>query len=187
MEDSLIIDLYIQRNEEAIQQTSYKYGKRIKDIISRILSSHETIEECENDTYLETWNRIPPNEPRDYFLAFISAIARHISIDRFRKDNSKGRQAEIYDLSSEIEEIIPSEIDVEKEVEGKLLISAINKYLIGLPKYKRMIFVRRYFYMDSITEISMECRYSNSKVKSILLRLRRDLAEYLSKEYGYGR
>ncbi len=185
MEDSLIIDLFLQRDEEAIQHTSRKYGKRIRSVISKIIHDFRTMEECENDTYFETWNRIPPNEPRDHFPAYLTSIARHLSIDRYRRDNSKCRNAEICELSSELEQIIPSGMDVEKEVVDRLLIETINRYLMDLPKYKRMVFVRRYFYMVSISEISMESGYSKSKVKSILHKIRLDLHKFLSEEMGY--
>lgn len=185
MEDSLIIALFLRRNEDAIKLTSQKYSKRIRGVISKIIYDYETMEECENDTYLESWNRIPPSEPREYFPAFLSAIARHLSIDRVRRDNSKCRKAELIELSNELEQIFPSSMDVESEVEGKLLIESINDYLLKLPKYKRMVFVKRYFYMVSISEISMESGYSKSKVKSILHKIRLDLHKFLSEEMGY--
>ena len=98
--DGDIVDMFLERNEEAINATSEKYGRRIRNIAFRIVGNIQTAEECENDTYLEAWNRIPPSEPRTYLMAFLSRIARTISINRSVSDHRLKRFAYIDELSS---------------------------------------------------------------------------------------
>ena len=184
MDDSKIVDLFLARDELAIVETKSKYGHMLIRIIYSVVQDLCATEECENDTYLEGWNRIPPHEPREYLFPFFAKIARHISIDRIRKENSKKRNGFVVELSEEIEQFIPQSISVEKIVENQLIIEALNEWVKALPKYKRMIFIRRYFYMDSIHDISEQSGYSESKVKSILSRMRRAAFEYLAKR-GY--
>ncbi len=185
MDDSRIVDLFLSRDESAIIETKNKYGHKLISIIYSVVQDLSTTEECENDTYLEGWNRIPPHEPREYLFPFFAKIARHISIDRIRKENSKKRNGFVVELSEEIEKFIPQSISVDKIVENQLIIETLNEWIESLPKYKRVIFIRRYFYMDSIHDISKNSGYSESKVKSILSRMRRDAFEYLKKR-GYG-
>lgn len=184
MDDSKIVDLFLSRDESAIIETRNKYGRKLISIIYSVVQDLSTTEECENDTYLEGWNRIPPHEPREYFFPFFAKIARHISIDRIRKENSKKRNGFVVELSEEIEQFIPKSISVEKIVENRSIIESLNEWVESLPKYKRVIFIRRYFYMDSIHDISQHSGYSESKIKSILSRMRREALEYLSKR-GY--
>ena len=184
MDDSKIVDLFLARDELAIVETKSKYGHMLIRIIYSVVQDLCTTEECENDTYLEGWNRIPPHEPRDYFFPFFAKIARHISIDRVRKENSQKRNGYVVELSEEIVQFIPLNVSVEKVLENQLLIEALNEWIKQLPRYKRVIFIRRYFYMDSIRDISEQSGYSVSKIKSILSRARRDVLEYLTKQ-GY--
>lgn len=184
MDDSKIVDLFLSRDESAIVETKNKYGKKLIRIIYSVVQNLSTTEECENDTYLEGWNRIPPHEPRDYFFPFFAKIARHISIDRVRKENSQKRNGYVVELSEEIAQFIPQNVSVENIAENHLLIETLNEWIEQLPRYKRVIFIRRYFYMDSIHDISEQSGYSVSKIKSILSRARRDVLEYLTKQ-GY--
>ena len=89
MDDGSIVDLYLARDETAIARTSEKYGAALRTLANRILDDEPASEECENDTYLETWNRIPPHEPRDYFFPFLGRIARHLAIDRCRRRDAQ--------------------------------------------------------------------------------------------------
>ncbi len=184
MEDDAIVQLYLDRNESAIRYSSEKYGSRLRALSLGITSDPQTSEECENDTYLEAWNRIPPTEPRTYLYAFLARIVRHISIDRCRERASLKRSGRIAELSEEMEECLPASDDTEDAVAGKELGRAIGDYLRTIPREKRVIFVRRYFYLDSVAEISRRCAVSESKVKSSLFRTRKELREYLSRE-GY--
>ncbi len=184
MDDSRIIEMYLKRNEDALVYTADKYGKRLRNISLGIVRDPETAEECENDTYSEAWNTIPPNEPKNYFYAFLCRIVRHISLDRCRKNNSLKRKAYISELSLEMESCIPSPDDCEKRIDDEAFAQMLNKFLEELSQEKRRIFVRRYFFSDSISDISKRYSISESKVKTALFRVRRELKSYLIKE-GY--
>lgn len=184
MEDDKIVQLFLNRDENAIKYSSDKYGSRLRAVSLAITSDYQTSEECENDTYLQAWKLIPPNEPRTYLYAFLARITRHISIDRCRERKSLKRKSFIVELSEEMEMCIPASYDVESNLEAKELGEAISRFLHTISKEKRVIFVRRYFYLDSISEISKRCVVSESKVKSVLFRTRNALRQYLIKE-GY--
>lgn len=184
MEDDKIVQLYLNRDESAIQFSSEKYGSRLRALSLGITSDIQISEECENDTYLQAWKLIPPNEPRTYLYAFLARIARHISIDRCRERASLKRGGYIVQLSEEMEMCLPSSDDIESNVAEEELGRAISNYLHTISQEKRVIFVRRYFYLDSVAEISKRCAITESKVKSSLFRIRNDLREYLIKE-GY--
>ena len=186
MEDTDIIDLYLVRDEGAIKETATKYGRLLRQIAYSILNCEESAEECENDTYLRTWNLIPPNEPRDYFLAFLGKLTRHLAIDEYRKNHTIKRFARTVELSQEMEECIPAGKTEEgwERVEEEALLGAINSFLETRPEWQRKVFVRRYWFCDSITEISKRYGYSEGKVKTELCRMRTKLKAWLEKE-GY--
>ena len=182
MEDNEIIELYWQRSEIAIKETDGKYGKYCKSIVQNILQNKEDTEECVNDTWLHTWNAIPTERPYE-FRTWLGRIARNLAFDRYRKRTAKkrgGREVDI--LMSELEECIPSAQTVEKELEDAELASFINNFLKEQKKESRMIFVRRYYYSDSIKQIAERFGISESKVKSSLFRIRNGLKVYLEKE-----
>ncbi len=184
MEDEQIVDLYLHRDETAIRHTSEKYGARLRNLSFGITEDRETSEECENDTYFEAWNRIPPNEPRTHLYAFLARIIRHISIDRCRERTALKRNGFIVELSDELAASLPALTDVEKEWDAKQLGETISKFLFGQPKEKRIIFMRRFFYLDSVSTIASHLDMGESKVKTTLFRMRNDLRAYLMKE-GY--
>ena len=107
MDDEKIVELYLSRNEDAISQTESKYGSRLRNIANKILNDRETAKECENDTYLKSWELIPPNEPSDYLFAFMGKIVRHIALDRCKNDNRQKRHAIYCELTQEMQECIP--------------------------------------------------------------------------------
>ena len=184
MEDTKIVDLFLGRDEKAIDMVSEKYGSRLRAISCRITADYTVSEECENDTYLEAWNRIPPNEPRAYLFQFLAKIIRNISINRCVEWRRLKRSAFISELTDEMEQCIPGQANVESQLEGKLLGEAISNFLYSQPKEKRIIFMHRYYYLDSISAIAKRFGYSESKVKTMLFRMRGNLREYLIKE-GY--
>ena len=184
MDDPTIVDLYLRRDENAIKETAYKYGRRLRSLANGIVDDPETAEECENDTYLEAWNIIPPNEPKTYLYAFLARIIRNISLNFCRKKNALKRNAFVCELSAEMEECIPSPDDMGCRIDDMVFAEMINRFLSELDAEKRKIFVRRYWYMDSVTEISEKLLLSESKVKTSLFRTRKKLREFLEKE-GY--
>ena len=181
MEDGRIVDLFIDRDQNAISQMAGQYGFRIRRLAYNILHDEETAKECENDTYLEMWNLIPPHEPREYLLAFAGKIVRHIALNRCRELNSKKRAAIYCELTSEMEECIPDFMGG-AEVPEDDLTTLMNNFLGTLSRDKRMIFVRHYWFGESISEISEKYGFSESKVKTVLHRTREKLRKYLEKK-----
>ena len=184
LEDAKIVELYLSRDESAVSQTAQKYGSKLRQIAHRILNNRASAEECENDTYLAAWHLIPPNEPRTYLFAFLGKITRHLAIDECRKNASKKRHALFCELTREMEECISGENDTEGEVEAEALTQAISAFLRTCPEEQRDVFVRRYWFFDSVAEISRRYGFSQSKVKTMLFRLREGLRRFLEKE-GY--
>ena len=184
MDDSRIVELYWQRNEAAIRQTSEKYGGRLRSLAYGIVSDRQTAEECENDTYLKAWNAIPPHEPKSYLYAFLARITRHIALNCCRDRGRLKRSAFICELSAELEHCIPAPDDTACRLDDMMLANAINGFLSQLDAEKRNIFIRRYWYLDSVAAIAGRLALSESKVKTTLFRCRGRLREYLEKE-GY--
>lgn len=184
MDDNRIIELYLLRDEMAITQTTEKYGRRLRSFAYRIVRDLQTAEECENDTYMEAWRTIPPHEPRSYFYAFLARITRHISLNHCRDRRRLKRSAFICELSTEMEQCIPAPDDMECRIDDMVLSEVINGFLSKLDEEKRNIFVRRYWYLDSVADISKRFALSESKVKTTLYRCRNGLREYLEKA-GY--
>lgn len=184
LDDNKIVELYLSRDETAIKQTFENYGTRIRSLANNIVKDLQTAEECENDTYLEAWRTIPPHEPRTYLFAFLARITRHISLNICRGRNRLKRSAFICELSTEMEQCIPSPDDTECRIDDIILKDAINNFLATLDEEKRNIFLRRYWFLDSIADISKRYAISESKVKTTLFRCRNQLREYLEKE-GY--
>lgn len=182
MEDSKIIDLYFNRTESAISETSLKYGNYLECISWNILSNSEDAAECVNDTYLHAWNAIPPNRP-SAFRVWLGTITRNLSFDRYKKLRAQKRdcsRAEL--LLSELSECIPAPVNIEKVMEDQEIAQLISGFLQRLKQENRIIFLRRYWFGDSIAQISQRFYISESKVKSSLFRTRKLLRRYLEKE-----
>lgn len=184
MDDSKIVELYLSRDESAISHTAQKYGSKLRQIADSILKNKASAEECENDTYLKAWKLIPPNEPRSYLFAFLGKITRHLAIDECRKRTSRKRQALFCELTQEMEECIPGPSDVEGDIEANALSQVISAFLSKRSEEQRNVFVRRYWFFDTIPEICRRYGFSQSKVKTMLFRIREELRYYLEKE-GY--
>lgn len=184
MDDAKIVELYLNREESAIRQTAEKYGRRLRSLSFGIVGDPFTAEECENDTYMEAWNSIPPHAPGNYLYAFLARITRHISINRCRHRSRLKRSAFLCELSDELEQCIPAPDDTECRIDNIILGEAINAFLATLEEEKRNIFLRRYWYLDSVSAIAGRFSLSESNVKTILFRCRIRLRKYLEKE-GY--
>lgn len=184
MEDEQIVELYLRREESALARTAEKYGPRLRALAQNIVEDAPTAEECENDAYWEAWNAIPPHEPRDYLYPFLARITRHIALNRCRDRSRLKRDAKLAELSQELETCIPSPDDVEGHMDALELSEAVNGFLAGLSAEKRVLFLRRYWYLDSVSAIADRFHLSQSKVKTTLFRLRGQLRDYLIKE-GY--
>lgn len=181
MEDRQIVKLFLDRNESAISCVQDKYGSRIQKIIYEITADFEASKECENDTYLNTWNSIPPNEPYDYLYPYLIHIAKNLALKFCRNKNAQKRKASVEELTQELLETIPGQDD-EYIISDLVVKEVLNKYLRALPEEKRNVFIRRYWYQDSISEIASGYHLTESKVKVILLRCRNQLRGLLEQE-----
>ncbi|MFD2114600.1 RNA polymerase sigma factor [Paenibacillus yanchengensis] len=181
MEDQEIVHLYLQRSQQAILETKRKYGAYCRTIARNILSSARDMEECENDTYLAVWNAIPPTKPRKLSV-FLGRIIRNIALDKHSYNTAKKRYREFEVILSELESCLASTDTVETAFEAGELANEINHFLYGIEEQARNLFIRRYWYSDSIANLSIRFNMSNSKVKSILFRTRNKLRAYLVKE-----
>ena len=180
MDDGKIVDLYWARNEKAITESQRKYGRMLSSLSYSLLSSYEDAEECVNDTYLDAWNAMPEARP-EFLGAFLSKITRRISVDRFRAKHRE-RRGGMNEIVSELDECIPSEDRVERQYENMLLRDEINDFLYSQPKEKRVMFVLRYFYSKSVSEIARQISVGESKVKTTLFRMRKELQERLEEK-----
>lgn len=184
MEDIEIVNLYWERNSNAIKETASKYGGYCKAIAWNILGNNEDVEECVNDTYLNTWNSIPPNRP-NVFSAYLGKITRNLSFDKFRHrhaDKCGGGEIEL--VLDELSECVSGTDSVEEEIEKKELVQAVNTFLDTLPQEKCSIFLCRYWYAIPVSEIATRFGMSEGNVSVILNRIRNKLKNYLI-ERGY--
>lgn len=179
MDDNRIVDLYFDRDERAISESDKKYGRMLTKLSFSLLNSHSDAEECVNDTYLDAWNVIPPARPT-YLGAFLSKIVRRISIDCYRKIHREKRGG-IEDLCEELSDAIPSNVTPFDEYENGRLKDALDEFLSLQDKEKRVAFVLRYFYARPIGEIALRIGASESKVKTMLFRMRESLKEFLDR------
>jgi len=182
MDDEKIVALYWERSEEAIHETEIKYERYLIKIACNVLTDMEDSKESVNDTYLKAWNSMPKHRP-SVLSTYLGKITRQAAIDIFRKRNSQKRYGSEYALSlSELDECIPDVGNTEQEYELQELGRIINTYLRTISQDARHVFVSRYYFMDSIRDISKCFDMSESKVKSMLYRTRLGLREYLEKE-----
>jgi len=182
MDDRQIIELYNERSEAAISETAGKYGKYCFYIAYHILYDERDSEECVNDTYLRAWEAIPPQWPNK-LSAFLGKITRNLALNRYRyRMREKRGYGQIPLMLDELQECVPAAGSTEQAVEEKLLVEVLNRFLHELPIEKRMMFLRRYWYMSSIKEIAEDYEISEGNVKMKLLRIRNKLKEILEKE-----
>ena len=180
MEDEAILALYAARNEEAIRCSAEKYGKYCHTIANRILQNDADSEECVSDTWLRAWCVIPPQKPQ-ILSAFFGTITRNLALNRYAWEHTAKRGKDTVMVSAdELSECIPDTIGT--KTEDAVLKEVLNLFLSGLSKEARVMFVRRYWYLDSIKEIANHLGIGESKVKMSLLRSRKRLREFLEKE-----
>lgn len=177
MQDNEIITLLWERKEQALRELEQKYGASLKMLAGRIVSTPDA-EECVNDTYFALWNSIPPNRP-EYLYAYATKICRNLALNKSERNHASKRTAVVVELSAELIQCIPDHQSVRSE---QALHELIGNFLTGLSEEKRKIFLRRYWYGESIKELSKAFGYSENKVKSILFRLRKQLWKELKKE-----
>ena len=184
MEDKDIVALYWNRDERAIAETSCKYHSYCMHIAMNILSGYEDSEECVNDTYLNAWNSIPPHKPK-FLSTFLGKIVRNVSFNKYKATHALKRGGyEISLILDELVEIVSDNESVEGIVIRNELSASINQFINVLSDEKRYIFIRRYWYSDSISAIAIQCDRTENSVSVELNRIRKMLRAYLI-ERGY--
>ena len=182
MEDREIVALYWMRSDQAIVETEAKLDAYCLTIAGRILGDPEDARECVNDTYLAVWNAIPPHRPT-HLAPFVGKIARRIALNRLAARRAAKRQGEELTLAlDELAECVGDPAGVEDRAEAAELAVTVNRFLRELPERQRDVFIRRYWYLDSVADVALRFGYSQSKVKSMLHRTRCQLRKYLIKE-----
>ena len=181
MDDEKIVQLYWDRNEQAITATADKYGSYCASIAKNILNNKEDAEECVNDTFINAWNSMPPHRP-SILSAFLGKITRNLSLNRYKYNTADKRGGgEVALVLDEIAELVSGTDSVEQKIHHKELLKAIDAFLDRLPPNKRSIFVCRYWYYDSISDIASRFGVTENNVSVTLnrlrLKLRNDLLE----------
>ena len=179
MDDAKIVQLYWDRNEQAIPATADKYGNYCTSIAKNILGNREDAEECVNDTYLNAWNSMPPHRP-SILSTFLGKIVRNISFNRYKHNTADKRGGgELPVVLDELSDLVSGKDDVEQEIEHKELVKSIDAFLDTLSPEKRNIFISRYWYTDSVSEIAKRHGMNDGAVSMTLNRLRLKLYNYL--------
>lgn len=182
MDEKQIIDLYWARSERAIDETARKYGKFCFHIAYNILANHQDSEECVNDTYLQTWNAIPPRRPNK-LSAFLGKITRNLALKRHEMYTAQKRGGgQVVLALEELAECIPDTNTVERAVDDRILADKLNVFLSKLSAESRKIFLRRYWQLCPVKQIASELGVSESKVKMSLMRTRGKLRSFLEQE-----
>lgn len=181
MEDSKIIDLFFERSEQAIDELSKKYGKVCRKVALNILNNTLDAEECVNDAYIGAWNSIPPQSPNP-LSAYVCRIVRNLSIKKYHSNTAIKRNS-YYDLAlNELEECIASKDSVETEWDARELAKIIDSFLDALDKENRVMFMRRYWFSDSLSEIALMFGITEHNAAVRLSRIRMKMRKYLMKE-----
>ena len=179
MEDKEIVQLYLDRSERAIDETQKKFGKYCSRIASNILASKEDAEECVSDTWIRAWNAIPPEKPAR-LGAWLSTVTRRLALTRYEKRNAAKRYG---GMETSLEELSECVADGGLTIADEVAIStAINSFLASLPTRARMVFMRKYWYMDSVADIARAMGMTESAVKVTLHRTREKFRKHLDKE-----
>ena len=181
MKEEKIIELFFARDEEALRQVEQQYGDLCNYVASNFLCMREDREECVNDTLLALWNSIPPERPRS-LSAYISTLARNIAINKSRANNAWKRGGGVQVISDEALSMIPDEKSLSELYEARIAGEIVNSFLSELTKSERKVFILRYWFDASDRQIADQTGFSHSKIKSMLARLRKRLAEKLGKE-----
>lgn len=178
MQDTEIIALYQARDELAIKATAHTYGRYCFQIARNILTLPEDAEECVNDTYHAVWNHIPPDQPRR-FRTYLGVIIRNLSLSRYRANRSQKRYCGMETMLSELSDCIPDQQTTEQAFEALALTAAIEEWLRGLPEKDRVLFLRRYWYADSVQTLAKRAGCTENAMALRLLKLRRKLQAHL--------
>lgn len=180
MEDHEIIERLFCRDDSALGELREKYGFRLQGLAGRFLRSREDAEEAVSDAYLRAWNTIPPSRP-EHLFAYLAQLCRYAALEKVDYLTAGKRAATVVELTEELSQCIPDP-GPEREREGREIREALNGFLAALDGEKRVMFLRRYWYGDPVRDVAARCGVGESKVKTTLFRLRKELKAYLEKE-----
>ena len=178
MDDQSIVELYLQRDENAIKESRNKYEAYCYRIAMNILSVAEDVEECINDTWISVWNRIPPVSPKS-LKAFLGKLVRDISLSRYRAVHAKKRYNGMELILDELAECIPSGQDIQKSLEQKELSETVNGWLDSWPQEDRVLFVKRYYYGETVKQLSEMQSCTENQMAQKMMKLRNKLKAHL--------
>ena len=182
MDDRRIVELFLERSEEAILQTDIKYGRYCHRIAFNVLGNDEDSEECVNDAYMRAWGSIPPNEP-DSMASYIGRITRNLALDKLRqKQSDKRGNGEVPVVLDELAECVSGHDELERRQDSAEIAAAIDSFLDELNSVERGVFMRRYWMMEPIADVANRYDISVSKTTTMLFRLRAKLKKHLMKE-----
>ena len=182
MDDRRIVELFLERSEEAILETDIKYGRYCHKIAFNVLGNDEDSEECVNDAYMRAWGSIPPNEP-DSMASYIGRITRNLDLDRLRqKQSDKRGNGEVPVVLDELAECVSGHDELERRQDSAEIAAAIDSFLDELNSVERGVFMRRYWMMEPIADVANRYDISVSKTTTMLFRLRNRLKKHFMKE-----
>ena len=182
LSDEQIMDLYFERNERAIQETDKKYCEYLHTVAYGILYNEQDTEECLQDTYLKTWNTIPPERP-SVFRAFLAKITRNLSLDRYERNNRQRRvPASACVPLEEVQDFLPDGNDPDRDIQAKVIGRIITEYLDNTTDRRLYVFVSRYFFSLTLPQIAKRLGCSQSLVSKELAEIKRELRVLLEKE-----
>ena len=182
MEDKYIIEMFWDRDQDAVHVLEQKYGAYLNKIATNILQSHMDVEETLQDTYLSIWHNIPPERP-NHLKAYLAKIVRNLSLKKIRDMNTAKRGGgKVVEGLEELSEIYICDDETYDTIQARELAEIIDGFLRGLTELECNVFVCRYWYYDSISDICTQFNMGQSKVKMMLLRTRKKLAKYLEQE-----
>ena len=179
MDDDKIVGLYMKRSESAIEATQAKYGKLCYKVAYGVLGNNEDAEECVNDTYVQTWNSIPPEMP-SHLGAYVSRIARNIAINMFKRKHAAKRASKMTNIFDELSEALPDKSESGEEMADKIVLrDTVNRFVTSLTPENRLVFMRRYWYCDTVKDIAAMMHSTDVAVKTRLSRMRKQLKKVL--------
>lgn len=181
MEDERIVELFLQRSNDAVAELDGKYGASMLKVAKNILKNDEDAKECLNDAYLGIWNAVPPAKPSP-LSAFAFKVIRNIAIKRYRRNTAQMRDERSGVSLEEIGDVLPDETDIIEQIEGSELTSILNRYLKTLDRTNLYIFMRKYWYFDQVPEISSRLGITDAAVYQRLARMKNSLHKYLIKQ-----
>jgi len=181
MDDSGIIELFLERSEQAVKELEAKYGAAVRQTAANILPDRQDAEECVNDAWLAVWNSIPPQKPKP-LVSYVCRIARNLAVNRWHANHALKRSGNYALALDELAECLPSGANLETELEAKELTEAIDRFLATLSREDRFLFVRRYWYADPVTQLAAATKSSPGRVSVRLFRIREKLRNTLIKE-----